>query len=127
MIYKGLFKFLKKLSIFLLIALFLNGCGAFERKDPIDPDARARARKNVEEGRGIGGVFKKGSGETTYQFATSNPLWRASLDTLDFMVLATVDYAGAMVEMKDSRWYNQTTNRANRIIAKMQKSITADV
>ena len=104
MIYKGLFKFLKKLSIFLLIALFLNGCGAFERKDPIDPDARARARKNVEEGRGIGGVFKKGSGETTYQFATSNPLWRASLDTLDFMVLATVDYAGGLII---SDWYSE--------------------
>jgi hypothetical protein len=41
--------------------------------------------------------------------------------------LKNKDIAGAMVEMKDSRWYNQTTNRANRIIAKMQKSITADV
>ncbi len=41
--------------------------------------------------------------------------------------LKNKDYAGAMVEMKDSRWYNQTTNRANRIIAKMQKSITVDV
>ena len=41
--------------------------------------------------------------------------------------LTNKDYSGAMREMKDSRWYNQTTNRANRIIAKMQKSITVDV
>ena len=41
--------------------------------------------------------------------------------------LSNKDYAGAMAEMKDSRWYNQTTNRANRLIAKMQKSITVDV
>ena len=29
---------------------------------------------------------------------------------------------GAIEEMRDSLWYNQTTNRANRIIEKMQKS-----
>ena len=33
------------------------------------------------------------------------------------------DIEGAMVEMKDSLWYRQTTNRANRIIDKMKKSI----
>ena len=31
------------------------------------------------------------------------------------------NFAGAIVEMKDSRWYNQTTNRANRLIKKMEE------
>ena len=29
----------------------------------------------------------------------------------------------AIEQMKDSRWYNQTTNRANRLIEKMRKSL----
>ena len=33
------------------------------------------------------------------------------------------DIETAIVEMKDSRWYNQTTNRANRLIEKMRKSL----
>ena len=37
--------------------------------------------------------------------------------------LSENDIEGAMVEMKDSLWYRQTTNRANRIIDKMKKSI----
>jgi len=37
--------------------------------------------------------------------------------------LSENDIEGAMIEMKDSLWYRQTTNRANRIIDKMKKSI----
>ena len=33
------------------------------------------------------------------------------------------DIAKAQAEMKDSRWYKQTTNRAERLIEKMGKSI----
>jgi len=73
-------------------------------KEPIEPDARKRARKNADEGRGIGGgIFGKGGANTNYQFASSNPLWRASLDTLDFMVIASVDYAGGLII---SDWYS---------------------
>ena len=72
-------------------------------KEPIEPDARKRAKKAAKEGRGI--IFGGNSrgGGTTYEFASSNPLWRASLDTLDFMVLATVDYAGGLII---SDWYS---------------------
>ena len=41
--------------------------------------------------------------------------------------LSENDIEGAMVEMKDSLWYRQTTNRANRIIDKMKKSLTTEV
>jgi GH24 family phage-related lysozyme (muramidase) len=40
--------------------------------------------------------------------------------------LSENDIAGAMVEMKDSLWYRQTTNRANRIINKMEKSLNTN-
>ena len=75
----------------------------FDRKEPIEPDARKRARQNVDEGRGFsaGGMF--GRKDTNFEFATSNPLWRATLDTLDFMVISSVDYAGGLVI---SDWYS---------------------
>ena len=65
--------------------------------------------KNIEEGRGIsiGGVLK--GRKTTYQFSTSNPMWQATFDVIDFMPLVTVDYAGGMII---SDWYtdSNTTN-----------------
>jgi len=101
-----IYNFLKNTAFFLLIAIFLSSCSNIgsitNPKEPVEPDARKRARKNAEEGRGI--VFGgKKRGGTNYEFASSNPLWRASLDTLDFMVLATVDYAGGLII---SDWYS---------------------
>ena len=100
------YKYFKNLAFLALITIFLNSCGVnvFDRKDPIEPNARKRARQNVEEGRGfsVGGAFG-GKGGTNFEFATSNPLWRATLDTLDFMVISSVDYAGGLVI---SDWYS---------------------
>ena len=101
-------KLLKNAVFFLLITIFLNSCGnvgsIMNPKEPVEPDARKRARKNADEGRGVGGgIFGGGAGNTNYQFASSNPLWRASLDTLDFMVIASVDYAGGLII---SDWYS---------------------
>ena len=102
----SLYKYFKNLAFLALITIFLNSCGVnvFDRKDPIEPNARKRARQNVEEGRGfsVGGAFG-GKGDTNFEFATSNPLWRATLDTLDFMVISSVDYAGGLVI---SDWYS---------------------
>ena len=48
-----------------------------------------------------------GGSKTTYEFSTSNPMWRASLEVLDFIPLSTVDYSGGMI-ITDwySRWFN---------------------
>tara|TARA_B100000287_G_scaffold291358_1_gene274742 strand:+ start:472 stop:1047 length:576 start_codon:yes stop_codon:yes gene_type:complete len=100
-------KYLKNIAVFFILILFLNSCGGLKPDwgEPAEPDGRKRARQNVEEGRGFGtGLFKKNGGGTNFEFASSNPLWRASLDTLDFMVLATVDYAGGLII---SDWYSQ--------------------
>ncbi len=112
--YFKLIKYFKNTAFFALILIFLNSCGVnpFERKDPIEPDARKRARKNVMEGKGIGGgLFGKKDGNTNFEFATSNPLWRATLDTLDFMVISSVDYAGGLII---SDWYSD--NNSNEAI-----------
>ncbi len=109
----------------------MNSCGGvpnlLERKEPIEPDARKRAKKNAEEGKGLMGGFGlgQGKGDTNYQFATSNPLWRASLDTLDFMVLSTVDYAGGLII---SDWYSDNNpNEAIKITVRfLDNEVRAD-
>ena len=60
--------------------------------------AKERARKNVDEGRGVSlkGALG-GRRSVNYEFSTSNPLWRASLEIIDFMPLATVDYSGGII------------------------------
>ena len=48
-----------------------------------------------------------GSGGTNYQFASSNPMWRATLEILDFLPLANVDYSGGIIT---TDWYNENTS-----------------
>ena len=93
--------------IILISLLLLNACNALKpkyvdsRKRPVD--ARERAKQNIEQGRGIrlSDIAKRGS--TTYEFSTSNPMWRASLEILDFLPLTTVDYSGGIII---TDWYN---------------------
>ena len=70
-----------------------------------------RARQNVEEGRGVSiNKILSRRGNTNFQFSSSNPMWRASLETLDFMPMATVDYAGGMII---SDWYSDNSGSSN--------------
>ena len=88
-----------KVIIVPILCLNLVACngkfpGADARKNPADPELRVK--KNLEEGRGFTfNDLTERSG--TFDFASSNELWRASLDVIDFMPLITVDYAGGMI------------------------------
>ena len=100
---------LRKIFIILTgIALlgFLNSCGIWDPADArkVSPNADERVKKNLEEGRGItlGGAMK--GGKTNYQFASSNPMWRATLEILDFIPLSNVDYSGGIIT---TDWYNE--------------------
>ena len=103
--------YLKKIFPLILIFLFLNACngklpGADARKIPYDPNERVK--RNLEQGKGfrIDEAFsRKGSG--TFEFATSNELWRASLDTIDFMPIATANYSGGILI---TDWYSDNEN-----------------
>ena len=108
-------KYLKFFITSLVIIFFLHSCGAGEklknirkpvdlRTSPLDPDERAR--RNIEQGRGIS-IGSLGNKKTTYEFSSSNPMWRASLETLDFIPLTTVDYSGGMII---TDWYSDKNN-----------------
>jgi len=96
--------------------LFISSCSIFKKVDATKTpvDARERALKNIKEGRGasIGNLRKGLKGGTQYEFSTSNPMWRASLDVLDFMPLATIDYSGGMII---SDWYQDKDDRKNSL------------
>lgn len=95
----------------LLCLLSACGMGADARQFP--PEAEKRVKKNIEEGRGFR-LFdedKKG-GSGNFDFASSNSLWRASLDIIDFMPLASANYSGGIII---TDWYSSDTNTAESI------------
>ena len=102
------------ISSFLIItSIIITSCGVPDFAKPSKVknnapiNAKERARQNVTEGRGVSlkGAFGKGS--TNYEFSTSNPLWRASLEIIDFMPLSTVDYSGGIII---TDWYSDGQN-----------------
>jgi len=105
----------KKLAFFftgVLILNLLSSCGIWDPADArkVPANVNDRVKKNLEEGRGFS-IMKEidkgrsGSG-TSYQFASSNPMWRATLEILDFLPLANVDYSGGIIT---TDWYNEGT------------------
>jgi len=112
---------MKTIKIFVLILslLFLTNCGDALKYRKVDakeypPDPKLRVQKNMEEGRGFRLMGNSNNNNTNYNFASSNPLWRATLDTLDFMPLVSANYSGGIVI---TDWYseNNSPNQAIKI------------
>ena len=93
----------------LILFSFLYSCGIYQPSDArkVSPNSKERVKKNLEEGKGFSiGKMAGGSGGTNYQFASSNPMWRATLEILDFLPLSNVDYSGGIIT---TDWYNEGT------------------
>ena len=103
----------KKISLLVIgvfILSFFSSCGIYAPSDArkISPNSKERVKKNLEEGKGISlGKMMGNRGGTNYQFASSNPMWRATLEILDFLPLANVDYSGGIIT---TDWYNEGTS-----------------
>ena len=87
----------------LILFFFNSGCGIYKRSDvkdnPINVDERVE--RNIQEGRGIKFLKKDKSG--TFDFASSNELWRASLEVLDFVTFTNASYSGGILI---TDWFN---------------------
>ena len=112
-------KTLKITFILILSTFILNSCGgklpgADARK--YDPDPKKRVAKNLSEGRGfrLSESMNKSRSGGVFEFASSNELWRASLDTIDFMPLGSVNYSGGIII---TDWYStdETSNKSVKI------------
>ena len=106
--------FSQKLSNFFLILIFLltlNQCGIYRKTDArkISPNSKERVKQNMEEGRRIKfGNMAGGSG--TFDFASSNEMWRASIEILDFIPLSSADYGGGIII---TDWYNEGDEKSS--------------
>ena len=106
---------MKLLNIVLLILslIILSSCGALKYKKvsakDYPPDPKERIKKNMEDGRGfrlMDTIRKDKSGK--FDFASSNPLWRATLDTISFMPLMSANYSGGIII---TDWYSDNSDK----------------
>ena len=102
-------KILTKISLICLLINMLNSCGIYRPTDAREfpPEPEKRVQKNLEEGRGFRLFKNDNMNSGVFDFASSNELWRASLDTLDFMPLISADYGGGIII---TDWYNESNN-----------------
>ena len=99
-----------KLILIFLMSWVLYSCANRGDARQFPPEPEKRVLKNLEEGRGfrISDAFgNKGGGSGNFEFASSNALWRASLDTIDFMPLASANYSGGIII---TDWYSNDAN-----------------
>ena len=106
---------MKKIStliilLFTFISITSCGGGFFKRSDVKDNpvNAQERVKKNLEEGRGVSFAKLTGRGSGKFDFASSNELWRASIDTLDFVSFANASYSGGILI---TDWFNSNSEK----------------
>ena len=119
---------MKFIIIFITIISLLTSCGIYRPTDArkVSPNDAERIKKNQEEGRGftLGSLGKSSGG--TFQFSSSNEMWRATLEILDFLPLSDVDYGGGIII---TEWYNspEAPNQSLKIMVQfLTNEIRAD-
>ena len=82
------------LSFFLI-----QSCGIYKPVDArkVDPNVNKRVEKYIQEGRGFKILGGKKRGGGSFEFASSNEMWRASINLLDFTPFSNVDYSGGII------------------------------
>jgi len=97
---------MKKILFIILAFSLLAQCGIYRKTDArkVPGNVNDRVQKNLEEGKRIrfGSVGNKGGGN--FSFATSNEMWRATIEILDFIPLNNADYGGGIII---TDWYNE--------------------
>jgi hypothetical protein len=114
---KMIFKYKKTIILLVFSVFILNSCGSLPGGDARNnpPDPKKRVAKNLAEGKGfrLDTAIDKGfKGGGSYEFASSNELWRASLDVLDFMPLVSANYSGGIII---TDWYSDNNNDSIKI------------
>jgi hypothetical protein len=102
------------ISSLLVLSCSSNNADPVTGKDPsYEIDPQRRAREFVKQGGGMfGDINNKKSSTTTYDFTTSNVLWRATLKSLDFLPLVNADYSGGVIVYD---WYSDKENSNEQI------------
>ena len=119
---KSIFKNLAIRTLFLsIIVIVLNQCA---KVDPItgekvleETNTRTKAEQFRDKDGGIFGAIGQSKSSNTFEFSTSNVLWRATLKSLDFLPLMNADYSGGIIIYD---WYSQANNPKEQIKISVQ-------
>lgn len=106
------------ISVLLISFGFIVNCS--KKIDPVSGEekipelsADKKARAFADKGGGFfGDINNKKSSNTTYEFASSNVLWRATLKSLDFLPIINADYSGGIIIYD---WYSEDLNSKEQI------------
>tara|TARA_Y100000741_G_scaffold208069_1_gene158410 strand:+ start:183 stop:767 length:585 start_codon:yes stop_codon:yes gene_type:complete len=104
-----------RLILGFFLFFFITSCGIYQKSDArkVSPNPQKRVQENMEQGKGFRiKDFGKGRGSGNFQFASSNEMWRATLDVLDFAPLGNVDYSGGLII---TDWFNDATEPRNSL------------
>jgi hypothetical protein len=112
-----IYQFIALISILLTLSCAKKN-PEFEEEKVRDTNPFERARQAAREGGGIlGDISPNKRSTTTFDFATANVLWRATIKTLDFLPLANADYSGGVIIYD---WFSQTNNPKEQIKISVQ-------
>ena len=105
------FRYFRSIILLFTALVFLSSCEALKYK-PVDakefpPEPEKRVKKNLEEGKGFRLFGSDDQQGGNFDFASANPLWRASLETIDFLPLMSANYSGCIII---SDWYSGNSN-----------------
>ena len=111
----------KKTLILAFFLIFIYNCSKIDpvtgEKVIIDPNPVKRAEAERDKSGGIFGAITQNKSQNTFEFSTSNVLWRATLKSLDFLPLLNADYSGGIIIYD---WYSQTNNSKDQIKISVQ-------
>ena len=118
-----------KVFFYLLLISLVSGCGKgfFKKVDTrkVPVNVNERAEKNIQEGRGFK-LSSLGNKNGVFDFATSNEMWRASIELLDFTPLSNVDYSGGIIITDWFAEENSTDTSIKITIRFLSNEIRAD-
>ena len=105
----------------------MSACGWYK---PVDTrktsvNVNERTKKNIQEGKGYK-LFdsQKNKGPGTFEFASSNPMWRASVKLLDFTPFSNVDYSGGIII---TDWFNDGQTKNNEYLKITVKFLSNEI
>jgi hypothetical protein len=104
----------KKILVIILLFGFLSECGMYRKTDAreVPVNVNDRVQKNLEEGKRIRFGKGIGGGSGNFEFATSNEMWRATMEILDFIPLNNADYGGGIII---TDWYNENNDQSESV------------
>ena len=112
------------ISFFTIALLFLTSCGkdmfTFPSTKDVPVDVNERVEKNIEEGRGVSfGMGNSGQGGV-FDFASSNEMWRASIEVLDFVSFTNASYSGGIII---TDWFSGSSDDQNSNLRELKITV----